>query len=147
MDINISYSEKDFKQNFGDDIWLSLTKDVPKESCKYCGFSPSNKDILQFHLSRVDLDPSKSSIDVLCNACHATQHVDKSLGLGWVRLVNSRYTQAQLTQICRANQLQTNYENRWIVDLSVEPGHFLSLFQEHMKKGKIKVVFTQNFAW
>lgn len=148
---HISPSEKDFRAKYGEEVWVSMVKNANLlNQCNSCGFLPADpKKRLQIHIFDInDGEPINTKCTILCNACHTIFHIDRAIELGWVRLVNSKFSQEQLIQMSRTNQLVPNIENRSIVEIQKTPEEFL----EQIKSGdildsKIKILFKSSFPW
>lgn len=148
---HISPSEKDFRAKYGEDVWVSMVKDANLlNQCNSCGFLPADqKKRLQIHIFDInEIEPTKTKCTILCNACHTICHIDKAIELDWVRLVNSKFSQQQLIQMSRVNQLMPNIENRSIVEIQKTPREFLEQINNgDIVDSKVKILFKSNFPW
>ena len=156
----ISPSEKDFFLKLGPD-WVEIKNNIHLDTltksdfcCQGCGYRAMNRDnapkILQPHLfEENEQEPLKSIFISLCKACHTTQHIDRAILAGWVKIVNSSFSQKSLVEICRINSLSQHLKEEDIRILKTTPEEYLEQLKNNTLPlhSRVKVVFTSTFEW
>lgn len=157
-----SPSRNEFRNRIGVDKFNALTEITIKKDnfvCKGCGFRPINetiaRKILYLHLIEEDkVDYTKSKCVSLCKACLTTQHIDQAIKSGFVTLVNSTFSQAQLIEMQRINALHNSVRPENYRVLETNPLEFLEKMEGDnagikslTRFNKTKVVFTSKFEW
>lgn len=146
--------EEFFISQYGQKLFDSLKNEAfatDKGKCAACGHEPPEhrkKDCLFFHLYEVHKkNPGTSKGVTLCKACHATQHIEDSIGKKWVVFANSIHDQNNIIRLTRANQIYGALAQREIVQLKKTPEQFLKeWFAGEVKfTPTLKVIFTNNF--
>lgn len=153
LKLSISSSEKEFREKFGKEVWETIMSSTIKQcgnNCQGCGYNPISKDSekLELHLTSVNEKiPEKSRATILCQTCHITQHIDKAIEMGWVKLVNSKFSQTEIISMSRVNDIIRNINNGEVRILRKEPLDYLKKRLEGVlpKNDKMKVIFTQEF--
>lgn len=156
LKLKISPSEKIFKEKIGNEEWDKIEQTIRvsnNHTCQGCGYKlrNDNEKPLQVHLIEENLENIiNSEFTLLCFACHITQHIDVAIDNNWVRIVNSKFTQEQLVDICRNSFLLQNLKNGNIVPLNKKtPEQFLYELKSRSlsPNNKIKIIFKNNFPW
>ena len=156
LKLRISPSDLAFKKLVGVEKYEKIkikTVNACNSSCKGCGYKPLDDSralqILGLHVIELNEEnPEQSICTALCKACHDTQHIDVSVDKGWVKLVNSTYSQKSLIEMCRINSFGNLNEDN-LRNLKTTGRDFV----EKMKAGNIsenskaKVLFTSVFEW
>ncbi len=153
---SISLSEKDFRDSFpgGKDKYSEVIKklyDNSSDTCLGCGYSHSNKELLQTHLQWWDEQNHDTAEFVLvCEACHAIKHFDQAVQKGWVVLVNSIYEQHELIRRNRRSSIiKKDIEEHKIVLLKKNAEEYLKEIMESdlNRNAKTKILFGNKFTW
>jgi hypothetical protein len=155
--LRITPSIKEFRDKIGLDNYNKLKEEGLKNSnfsCQGCKISPPSQDSARKTLflnviEENQEDCMQSKCVTLCKACTATQHVDSAIKNEWVTLVNSTFSQVQLIEMQRINQLQNNIRPENFRILKINPLEFLKKLenQEVNRINKTKIIFTSKFEW
>lgn len=153
----ISVSEKEFKDKFGKEVFeqlKNLTRGKYGNNCCGCGISPEsaflgeNKNfMLDVHIVQInEEDPVNSEAVILCRACHALQHIDKSIEAGFVKLCNSSLTQKELIQKSRDRDIMFHENKGNIKYLELKNQEYIDkLSNNTLGPNMIKFVFVDSF--
>lgn len=157
LKLRISPSDTQFKKLVGQEIYSKIKSDVFKKNnftCKGCGFHPfdENKAMAALSLHVIDINeesPENSECNVLCMACHSTQHIDIALEKEWVQLVNSVSTQKSLIEMCRLGVIHNSIKEDDTRYLKISPAEFLNKLKDGLltTNNKVKVIFTNKFEF
>jgi hypothetical protein len=157
LKLRISPSDSQFRNLIGPDAYTKLKAETFKRdryTCQGCGFKPldENKALVALKLHVIDINeekPTESPCNVLCMACHSTQHIDVAIEKDWVQLVNSTYSQKSLIEKCRINMIQSMLTIDDTRTLKTTPLDFLRKMKtgELTINSKAKVIFTSKFEW
>jgi len=126
---------------------------INKGRCMGCGHEPrdaSPEDVLSTHIYSINKENViESKAVTLCKGCHATQHIVMAIEQGWVRFVNSSFSQEYLVKLSRMGNLRDSYKNGKIVDLKKTPEEILEEIRSGVFKqsATLKVLFTDNFVF
>lgn len=150
---NISPSEKIFRDKIGMGVWEKMKSKSFRDSghkCCGCGFEPYEvdpNDVLSMHLVEEDEeDPENSHVVTICQICHITQHADVAMDRGYVKLVNSYFTQGEMVNICRNRELSYHLKNGEIRFIKKTLPEFLEELESgRAKEGKVKFVLTESY--
>jgi hypothetical protein len=157
LKIRISPSEKEFRKLLGDEAYVKVKNDTYK-NCRYicqgCGFHPLDeaRAFTSLHLHVIEINeekPEESKCNILCMACHSTQHIDVAIEREWVLLVNSTFSQKSLIENCRINAIHNGVQEDNTRFLKTPPKEFLEKLKagEVPANNKVKVIFTNKFEW
>lgn len=157
LTLRITPSIKEFRDKIGLENYNKLKEDGLKNSnfsCQGCKISPPSQDNARKSLflnviEENTEDYKQSKCVMLCKACTATQHIDMAIRNEWVTLVNSTYSQVQLIEMQRINQLHNNIKSENFRILKINPLEFLKKLenQEVNRINKTKIIFTSKFQW
>lgn len=157
LKLRISPSDTQFRKTVGPDIYNKIKNDTFKRekfTCKGCGFHPLSEEkalsILSLHVIEVNEESLEESIcNILCKACHSTQHIDISIEKEWVQLVNSTYSQKSLIEQCRINAIHNGVKEDEIRYLKTPSLEFLEKIKNEVLpiNSKAKIIFTSKFEW
>ena len=157
LNLRIAPSDNQFKKIIGQEEYDKLSRSVFKRdnfTCKGCGFHPLDESkassALMMHVIEINEEvPLESPCNILCMACHTTQHIDIAIEKGWVNLINSTFSQKSLIEMCRINVFHSRANDDNTRTLKTTPLDFL----DKLKAGKLpanskaKVIFTNKFSW
>lgn len=157
LKIRISPSDKEFKKLVGDEAYNRIKTETFKACrfiCQGCGSHSldETKIYTYLHLHVIEINeekPEESKCNILCMACHSTQHIDVAVEKGWVEFVNSTFSQKSLIEMCRINAIYNTVQEDNTRHLKATPSEIL----EKIKNGtwpassKVKVIFTSQFEW
>lgn len=149
----ISPSDKEFKIKIGEEAWERIKNLSFRDSgfkCCGCGFEPYDVDpneVLGIHLIEEDLENSENSkVITTCSLCHLIQHADAAINHGYVKLVNSFFSQGELVMVCRSGKSSYHIEKGDIRYLKKTlPEYLEELKSGSAKEGKIKLIFTETY--
>ena len=155
LNIETSYSEKDFAALVGDEKWTELKNSVhlknSSNTCFGCGHIPATGTYLQVHLHYFDgINIDTSEFLLLCEGCHSLKHFDVAAENNWAVLVNSVYSQEELIRRNRSNgAIRSDIQAHRIVLIKKTPAEYLKEIQESElnRNDKTKVVFGNKFVW
>jgi len=155
LKLRISPSETQFRKLVGQENYAKIREEVyrrDKFTCKGCGFHPLDEakalSALSLHVIEINEENLvESKCNILCMACHSTQHIDVAIEKGWVHLVNSTYSQKSLIEMCRINAIHNSIKEDDTRHLKSDPAEFLSKMKSGLLpvNSKVKVIFTNNF--
>lgn len=157
LKLKISPSDNAFRKMLTVEQYSKLKIDTfskYRNTCQGCWFKPLDEQraqvALNIHVISINEEkPEESECNILCRACHSTQHIDVSIEKEWVKLINSTYSQKSLIEMCRVNAIHNSVKEDDTRVLKTPPLEFL----EKMKAGllpantKAKVIFTSSFDW
>ena len=111
LKLRVCISETSYKTKVGKQNWEALeyiTKSYANFKCESCNHKPKEEqlihtDLLTHVISENLNDPLNTPTICLCKACHSTQHIDTAIKNNWVDLVNSKFSQSQLVNMCRGS--------------------------------------------
>ncbi len=157
LKLRISPSDIQFKKLLSPEAYVKLKSDTFKKckfTCQGCGFHPfdENKAIVALSVHVIEINeekPEDSICNILCKACHSTQHIDVSVREGWVELVNSTYSQKSLVEMCRINAIHNSIKEDDTRRLKIAPIDYIDRLKEGNwpETTKVKVIFTSKFEW
>lgn len=149
----ISSSDKDFRKKIGDELWEKIKSKTFRDNnykCQGCNFEPYDiptETVLDIHLIEEDLEKIENSKFItLCKLCHIIEHADVAIEYGFVSLVNSRFSQGELVNICRNSALADHVRDGDIRYLRKTLPDFLEELKDgRALEGKVKFVFTEKY--
>ncbi len=149
----ISPSDKEFKNKIGAESWEKIKSKTFRDNnfkCQGCGFEPYDTPadkVLDAHLVEEDLeDFNNSKFRTTCIMCHVIEHADAAINQGYVTIVNSKFSQGELVNICRNGALSSHIEDGDIRHLRKTNDEFLEeLKNGKALEGKVKFVFTEKY--
>ena len=152
----VSLSEKEFKEKFGKDIFNELAGIARAKygnTCCGCETSPSaaflndSKHLLDVHIVAVNEEsPVSSEAVVLCRACHALQHIDKSIEAGFVLICNSSLSQKEIIQKSRERDIAFHENKGNIKYLKLTGQEYIDKLNNNtLGPNLIKFVFKDSF--
>jgi hypothetical protein len=153
LSLNISPSDKTYRDYIGNEVWQELSELAYKEKngvCQGCQFNPTNKSFIELHVISGDVDDINTyRLAILCKSCHSLQHIDIASNKGWIKLCNSIYDQRKLIHICRSgnSNLIEKINLGEVMILKQNPIEYSKSIQEDLFniKKKIKAVFGKRF--
>ena len=78
--------------------------------------------------------------------CHIIEHADVAIQNEYVALVNSRFSQGELVNICRNGTLSSSIEDGSVRYLKKTLPEFLEELKDgRALEGKVKFVFTEKY--
>jgi len=149
----ISPSDKEFKNKIGNELWNKIKSKTFRDGgfkCNGCGFEPfdvSADEVLDIHLVSEDFEsPEDSKFRITCLLCHVVEHADAAISQEYVALVNSKFSQGELVNICRNGGLSSSVENGDIRYLRKTLPEFLEELKDgRALEGKVKFIFTDKY--
>jgi hypothetical protein len=149
----ISPSDKEFKNKVGAEAWEKIKSKTFRDNnfkCQGCGFEPYDvpaEKVLDVHLViENENDPIDSEFRTTCVLCHVIEHADAAISQGYVALVNSKFSQGELVNICRNGALSSHVEDGDIRYLRKTLPEFLEELKDGRSlEGKVKFVFTEKY--
>lgn len=157
LKLRISPSDNQFKKLIGIEAYEKLRADIFKRDrflCQGCGFHPLDESkaftALMLHVIEINEEnPLESPCNILCMACHSTQHIDIAIEKEWVQLVNSTLSQKSLIEKCRISAIHHHTKESDTRILKTTPLDFLKKMKadELPANTKAKVIFTNKFEW
>ena len=146
--------EEAFIQKYGSELFERLKNEafaLDRGRCASCDHEPPEHrkaDCLFYHIYDIDKKrPELTKGVTLCEACHATQHIENAIKHKWVIFVNSIYDQSNLVRLSRWNQIYGVLQQRLVVQLKKTPEQFMKEWYAGEVKftPTLKVIFTNNF--
>ena len=157
LKLRISPSDAQFKKLLSPEVYIKLKSDTFKKykfTCQGCGFHPFDESkavvALSMHVIEINEEkPEESVCNILCKACHSTQHIDVSVRENWVELVNSTYSQKSLIEMCRINAIHNSVKEEDTRRLKIPASNYIDRVKDGSwpEATKVKVIFTNNFEW
>ena len=158
LTLRTSVSEVDYKNKIGKENWdmlVFITKSYANFKCESCNYTPKDDELrhtdLFTHVVTENVnDPLNTHTICLCKACHVTQHIDVAIAKSWVDLVNAKYSQGQITNMCRGAGMGTGLldaiEKGEIQELKKTPEEFLTEYTSGVINydNRLKVKFRVN---
>jgi hypothetical protein len=149
----ISASDKDFRNKIGAEAWEKIKSKTLRDDsykCQGCGFEPYDVPIdivLDVHLvEENEENPLDSKFRTTCKLCHIIEHADVAIEQGYVSIVNSRFSQGELVNICRNSALADHVRDGDIRYLRKTLPEFLEELKDgRALEGKVKFVFTEKY--
>lgn len=149
----ISPSDKEFRNKIGSEVWEKIKSKTFRDDafkCQGCGFEPYDVApgaVLDVHLVQEDLaNPENSKFRTTCMFCHIIEHADAAISNEYVLLVNSKYSQGELVNICRNGALSSNVEDGSVRYLKKTLSEFLEELKDgRALEGKVKFVFSEKY--
>jgi len=149
----ISPSDKEFKNKVGAEAWEKIKSKTFRDNnfkCQGCGFEPYDvpaEKVLDAHLvSENENNLNDSEFRTTCVLCHVIEHADAAINQGYVALVNSKFSQGELVNICRNGALSSHVEDGDIRYLRKTLPEFLEELKDGRSlEGKVKFVFTEKY--
>jgi hypothetical protein len=149
----ISPSDKEFRSKVGPQVWEKIKSKTFRDNnhkCQGCGFEAYDApvdEVLDVHVVEENMsNPEDSIFRTLCKLCHIVEHADVAIEQGYVKLVNSRFSQGELVNICRNGALSLHTEEGDIRYLRKTLPEFLEeLKNGRALEGKVKFVFTDKY--
>lgn len=149
----ISPSDKEFKNKVGAETWEKIKSKTFRDNnfkCQGCGFEPYDvaaDTVLYAHLvSENESDSFDSEFRTTCILCHVIEHADAAISQNYVALVNSKFSQGELVNICRNGALSSHVEDGDIRYLRKTFPEFLEELRDGRSlEGKVKFVFTEKY--
>ena len=150
----IGLSEKEFREKVGHEKFDELYNNLLNNNkiCFGCGHAPTDKLMLKSHLEGWNgIDYKTAKMVLLCSACHSIKHCDISANNDWIRLCNTKYSQEELVQRCRKDELRADLANERVFILNRLPQTLVDDLKnpetDPKKNEKIKIVFGKKFDW
>ncbi|MEK6830227.1 MAG: hypothetical protein AABY15_08990 [Nanoarchaeota archaeon] len=149
----ISPSDKEFRSRISVDVWERIKSKALRDDgfkCQGCGFEPydvSADKVLDVHLVEENIiNPEDSKFRTECMLCHMIEHADAAISNEYVILVNSKFSQGELVNICRNRAIPSNIEDGSIRILKKTLPEFLEeLKNGKALEGKVKLIFTEKY--
>lgn len=149
---SISASDKDFRNKIGVEGWEKIKSKTLRDNgykCKGCGFEPFDAPIdavLDVHLVEENLNNLEDSeFRVDCKLCHIIEHADVAISNEYVSIVNSRFSQGELVNICRNGSLSSHVSDGDVRYLKKTLQEFLEEIKNGRSlEGRVKFVFTNK---
>lgn len=149
----ISPSDKEFKSKVGAEAWEKIKSKTFRDNsfkCQGCGFEPYDVQpdkVLDVHLVvENEGDLINSEFRTTCVLCHVIEHADAAISQEYVALVNSKFSQGELVNICRNGALSSHVGDGDIRYLRKTLAEFLEeLKSGRSLEGKVKFVFTEKY--
>ena len=173
LTLKVTTPNNTLRKAIGDSDFSRITKETNSSydnTCQCCGWKPKKEegeDESQFEYKKKHLilhvvsydekNPLKSDVTTLCRSCYVVNHIDMGIEQGFVDLVNSRFTQRDLTRISwndvSRNQIVGNNRegakiDRAFIQIKRDPLEILEDIKEDHESEHLqmlKVVFTNKF--
>jgi len=136
----------------------SCCKWQPKEYEKMDGDENYLSRMKNYFMTHVQSEDEKNvkeeDASIVCRSCFCIKHIEKAVGMGYVKFVNSKFDQKGLIKISwsdfsQAQIIDTNRERaeiqRDIISLKKDPNFYLDKIKDGAHNDKLKVVFTDKF--
>lgn len=149
----ISISDKEFRNRVGMEVWERIKSKTFRDDrykCQGCGFEPYDvpvEEVMDVHVVEENpQNPEDSKFRTTCKLCHIIEHADVALNMEYVILVNSRFSQGELVNICRNGGLASHIQDGDIRCLKKTLPEFLEELKDgRALEGKVKFVFTEKY--
>lgn len=124
--------------------------------CNCCGYIPSLEPVQKLKIHIIGPEPNEITLEnanavLLCDACFAVCHFEKSVENNYFVLSNSVLSQIEIIELYRQYEglIQREIDLKRIVLLSKTPQMLLEEMKEEFFKGadRIKLLYTRNFSW
>jgi len=159
LKLRVCVSEVDYKNKIGVQNWNTLeyiTKSSANFKCESCNHTPKKSALIHTdlftHVIAENIENPLNTLTMcLCNACHSTQHIDVAIQKNWIDLVNAKYSQSQLVNMCRGSGpintgLCEALDRGEIQELKKTPEEFLKEYKSGVINydDRLKVKFRVN---
>ena len=173
LTLKVTTPSNAYRKAIGAEEFARVTKETNMlydNTCQCCGWKPleeEGEDESQFEYKKKHLilhveefneaNPLDSKVTLLCRSCYVINHIDLGINEGFVKLVNSRFTQRDLIRISWSDASRDNIVNhnreqakkdRAYIELKRDPLEILEEIKEDHESSHLqmlKVVFTDKF--
>jgi len=173
LTLKVTTPSKPYIEAIGGEEFARITKETQMlydNTCQCCGWKPleeEGENESQFEYKKKHLvlhiedfnesKPEDTKVTLLCRSCYIINHIDLGVSHGFVKFVNSRFTQRDLNRISWSdvsrdqivgNNREKAESDRAFIELKRDPLEILNEIREDHESSHlsmVKVVFTNKF--